>query len=149
MYDYCMKKLVYQKFILGTQDSFGSRNLFNAALADGLGGVIFFTRDITSKEQFMEFVNEIKKKANRPLFLSIDQETLYPREIFLRLCLCNAKHFIAIHNHPSGNASPSKDDISLTKRLEECGKLMGIALIDHIIIGDDHFSFAHNNMLGD
>lgn len=74
MYDYCMKKLVYQKFILGTQDSFGSRNLFNVALADGLGGVIFFTRDITSKEQFTEFVNEIKKKANRPLFLSIDQE---------------------------------------------------------------------------
>lgn len=74
MYDYCMKKLVYQKFILGTQDSFDSRNLFNAALADGLGGVIFFTRDITSKEQFTEFVNEIKKKANRPLFLSIDQE---------------------------------------------------------------------------
>ena len=74
MYDYCMKKLVYQKFILGTQDAFGSRNLFNTALADGLGGVIFFTRDITSKEQFTEFVNEIKKKANRPLFLSIDQE---------------------------------------------------------------------------
>lgn len=74
MYDYCMKKLVYQKFILGTQDVFGSRNLFNTALADGLGGVIFFTRDITSKEQFTEFVNEIKKKANRPLFLSIDQE---------------------------------------------------------------------------
>ena len=74
MYDYCMKNLVYQKFILGTQDAFGSRNLFNTALADGLGGVIFFTRDITSKEQFTEFVNEIKKKANRPLFLSIDQE---------------------------------------------------------------------------
>ena len=69
-----MKKMVYQKFILGTQDSFGSRKLFNSALDDGLGGVIFFTRDITSKEQFTEFVNEIKKKANRPLFLSIDQE---------------------------------------------------------------------------
>lgn len=80
---------------------------------------------------------------------SLDECILHPREIFLRLCLCNAKHFIAIHNHPSGNTSPSKDDILLTKRLKECGKLMGIALIDHIIIGDGHFSFAHNNMLED
>ena len=74
MYDYCMKKMVYQKFILGTQDSFGSRKLFNSALEDGLGGVIFFTRDISSKEQFTELVKDIKKRANRPLFLSIDQE---------------------------------------------------------------------------
>lgn len=69
-----MKKMVYQKFILGTQDPFGSRKLFNSALEDGLGGVIFFTRDISSKEQFTELVNDIKKRANRPLFLSIDQE---------------------------------------------------------------------------
>ena len=69
-----MKKMVYQKFILGTQDSFGSRKLFNSALDDGLGGVIFFTRDISSKEQFTELVKDIKKRANRPLFLSIDQE---------------------------------------------------------------------------
>lgn len=74
MYDYCMKKMVYQKFILGTQDSSGSRDLFNSALDDGLGGVIFFTRDISSKEQFTELVKDIKKRANRPLFLSIDQE---------------------------------------------------------------------------
>lgn len=69
-----MKKMVYQKFILGTQDSFGSRKLFNSALDDGLGGVIFFTRDISSKEQFTELVIDIKKRAKRPLFLSIDQE---------------------------------------------------------------------------
>lgn len=80
---------------------------------------------------------------------SLDECILQPREIFLRLCLCNAKHFIAVHNHPSGNTSPSNDDISLTKRLKECGKVMDIALIDHIIIGDDHFSFAHNDMLED
>lgn len=69
-----MKKMIYQKFILGTQDAAGSRKLFDKALNCGLGGVIFFTRDITSKEQFTEFVKEIKKKANRSLFLSIDQE---------------------------------------------------------------------------
>ncbi len=69
-----MKKMIYQKFILGTQDAAGSRKLFDKALNCGLGGVIFFTRDITSKEQFTEFVKEIKKKAYRSLFLSIDQE---------------------------------------------------------------------------
>ena len=74
MYDYCMKKMVYKKFILGTQDSAGNKKLFNDALERGLGGVIFFTRDITSKEQFVDLVNSIKLRANRPLFLSIDQE---------------------------------------------------------------------------
>ena len=74
MYDYYMKKMIYQKFILGTQDTVGNRKLFDKALDCGLGGVIFFTRDITSKEQFIEFVKDIKKKANRSLFLSIDQE---------------------------------------------------------------------------
>ena len=68
MYDCCMEKLIYQKFILGT-----GKNL-DIALSKGLGGVIFFTRDIKSKEQFKLLINEIKQKALIPPFLSIDQE---------------------------------------------------------------------------
>ena len=63
-----MEKLIYQKFILGT-----GTNL-SQALKRGLGGVIFFTRDINSKEQFKELIVNIKKEATEPLFLSIDQE---------------------------------------------------------------------------
>ena len=63
-----MEKLIYKKFILGT----GA--YLDKALAKGLGGVIFFTRDIHSKEQFQALINDIKQKAVYKLFLSIDQE---------------------------------------------------------------------------
>lgn len=68
MYDKSMEKLIYQKFILGTGEA-----LFNS-IDKGLGGVIFFTRDIDSKDQFINLISEIKQKANRKIFLSIDQE---------------------------------------------------------------------------
>lgn len=68
MYDYFMEKLIYKKFILGTGV------YLDKALAKGLGGVIFFTRDIHSKEQFQALINDIKQKAVYKLFLSIDQE---------------------------------------------------------------------------
>ena len=68
MYDYHMEKLVYQMFILGTGD------YLNEALAKGLGGVIFFTRDIKSREQFKKLITDIKSKSLVQPFLSIDQE---------------------------------------------------------------------------
>jgi DNA repair protein RadC len=51
------------------------------------------------------------------------------------------------HNHPSGDTSPSQEDVAVTKRLVEAGKILGIEILDHIIIGDDHFSFADNGIL--
>jgi len=68
MYDYFMEKLIYQMFILGTGAC------LDEALKKGLGGVIFFTRDIKSKEQFKELIADIKSKSEIPPFLSIDQE---------------------------------------------------------------------------
>lgn len=60
------------------------------------------------------------------------------REIFVRLFLCGAAGFFAIHNHPSGEVTPSEQDITLTKNLVKAGNFMGIRLYDHIIIGKDH-----------
>ena len=68
MYDYFMEKFVYQMFILGTGEN------ISEALTKGLGGVIYFTRDIKSKEQFIKLIQENKSKALIPPFLSIDQE---------------------------------------------------------------------------
>ena len=68
MYDCFMEELIYQKFILGTGES------LNYALKRGLGGVIFFTRDILSQDQFKNLINDIKLKSKFPPFLSIDQE---------------------------------------------------------------------------
>ena len=68
MYDCSMRDLVYQMFIIGTGE------YLDQALSNNLGGVIFFTRDIKSRDQFKSLVNELKQKAKTPLFLSIDQE---------------------------------------------------------------------------
>ena len=68
MYDYFMEKLIYQMFILGTG------KFLDEALSKGLGGVIFFSKDIDSAEQFKNLISEIKSKSIAPLFLSIDQE---------------------------------------------------------------------------
>jgi len=67
---------------------------------------------------------------------ALSASMVHPREVFKRLVLDNASRFIVFHNHPSGYAAPSPDDFSVTRRLKECGELMGIELLDHIIISD-------------
>jgi DNA repair protein RadC len=63
--------------------------------------------------------------------------------------LSNAAQLAFIHNHPSGDADPSEDDLLITNRLAECGKLFGIELLDHIIISDDgHYqSFKEKGLI--
>ena len=58
-----------------------------------------------------------------------------PAEVLKPALLCNATGIILMHNHPSGNLVPSKDDISITKRMEEACRIMGLDFLDHIIVG--------------
>ena len=62
-----------------------------------------------------------------------------PREIYYNALKHKAVSIIILHNHPSGDPTPSKEDMALTKRLYETGKLVGIPLIDHIVIGDNRY----------
>lgn len=62
------------------------------------------------------------------------------REIFQKALLANAVSIILIHNHPSGNSKPSIQDIESTKRAVEAGKLIGIEVLDHIIVGDNSYT---------
>lgn len=68
---------------------------------------------------------------------SLNSSIVHPREVFKLAILSNANSIIISHNHPSGDPTPSREDINITKRLKECGELIGINLIDHIIIGDE------------
>jgi len=61
---------------------------------------------------------------------------VHPREVFKPAIVGGASAIIAIHNHPSGDPAPSRDDIQVTRRLRESAKVLGIDLLDHIIIGD-------------
>jgi DNA repair protein RadC len=66
---------------------------------------------------------------------TVNSALVHPREVFKALILANATAFIAVHNHPSGDATPSLCDLEITDRLKRAGEIIGIKLLDHIIIG--------------
>ncbi|QEK13627.1 JAB domain-containing protein [Crassaminicella thermophila] len=67
---------------------------------------------------------------------SLNSSLVHPREVFVRAIRKSAASLVLIHNHPSGNPKPSNEDIKITQRLIEAGKIIGIEILDHIIIGD-------------
>ncbi len=76
---------------------------------------------------------------------TVNAALIEPREIFIEAMRHNAVNIIIVHNHPSGDPTPSKEDILITKRIYEAGKLVGIPLLDHIIIGGRRFESLHLN----
>lgn len=79
---------------------------------------------------------------------SLNQSIVHPREVFKTACLSNAAALILIHQHPTGDPSPSSEDIAITRRLKEAGEIMGIKILDHIIVGDDEYlSFVERGLL--
>ena len=88
--------------------------------------------------------NVIEKKC---LFIgTLNTSTVHPREVFKEAYLLSASKIICVHNHPSGDVSPSKADINLTRMIKEIGIIHGIELLDHVIIGrDKYYSFHDKN----
>lgn len=87
---------------------------------------------------FLNVKNEILHKET--IFIgSLNSSIVHPRELFREAVKRSAASIICAHNHPSGNPTPSPEDIEVTKRLTEAGAVMGIELLDHIIIGDHQF----------
>ncbi|MGP7816828.1 RadC family protein [Niallia sp. 01092] len=70
---------------------------------------------------------------------SLNASIVHPREVFKEAFRRSAASIICLHNHPSGDPTPSREDIEVTKRLVECGKIIGIDLLDHVIIGENKF----------
>ena len=93
---------------------------------------------------YLDVKNHIIK--DKLLFIgTINESLIHPREIFKEAYLLSAFSVICVHNHPSGNVNPSNNDIVMTKQLKEVGKMLGIKVLDHIIIGKDgYFSFNDN-----
>ena len=81
---------------------------------------------------------------------SLTASIVHPREVFKFAILANCASILMAHNHPSGDCQPSREDRALTTRLVEAGKLLGIAVLDHVIVGDGtsaFFSFANEGLL--
>lgn len=79
---------------------------------------------------------------------SLNQSIVHPREVFKVALLSSAAAIILVHNHPSGDPSPSSEDISITRRLKEAGELLGIRVLDHVIVGGDgECSFVERGLI--
>lgn len=70
---------------------------------------------------------------------SLNASIVHPREVMKPAILSNAASILVGHNHPSGNPEPSHEDIQVTRKLVEAGKIMGIDVLDHIVMGEDEF----------
>jgi len=79
---------------------------------------------------------------------SLNQSIVHPREVYKTACLSNAAALLLIHQHPTGDSSPSQEDIAITRRLKEAGEIMGIKVLDHIIVGNgEYLSFVERGLL--
>jgi DNA repair protein RadC len=77
---------------------------------------------------------------------TLDASLVHPREVFKRAIQESAYGIILVHNHPSGDPSPSQQDIEVTKEIVKAGEVVGIKLLDHVIIGgNSYYSFKENN----
>lgn len=106
-------------------------------------------------ELFKEFLGEVDREyfvvmcldvKNQPTNISVahigslNASLVHPREVMKTAVLSNAASLICCHPHPSGDPTPSQEDIDVTKRLVEVGEIMGIELLDHLILGDETFT---------
>ncbi len=104
-----------------------------------------------TKEQFLTLHLDGKNRILCMDIVSIgglNQSIVDMRSVFQTACLSAAAAIICIHNHPSGDTTPSSEDISITRRLKDAGEIMGIKLLDHIIVGDgEYLSFVERGLL--
>ncbi|PTX17695.1 MULTISPECIES: JAB domain-containing protein [Halanaerobium] len=110
--------------------------------------------DRRAEEVFAIATIDVKNKVTGVFEVStgtLTSSLVTPREVFKRAILQNAAGIVLAHNHPSGVADASSDDISITKKLQKAGKIMGINVVDHIIIGsrDNFISMQEENLMKD
>ena len=78
---------------------------------------------------------------------SLNQSIVHPREVFKVALLSSAAAIILMHNHPSGDPTPSSEDLEVTRRLREAGDLLGIKILDHLVIGTTYYSFVERGVI--
>ena len=102
------------------------------------------------RENFLVISLDTKNHINGINVIStgtLNSSLVHPREVFKMAILNNSNSIIIAHNHPSGDTEPSNEDIKVTDRLVECGKILGIEVLDHIIVGDGYYSFKENRKI--
>ena len=90
------------------------------------------------KAAFLNTKNQILKTVTVSIG-SLNASIVHPREILKPAIAASAASIILVHNHPTGDPTPSREDIEFTRRFAKCGELIGIELLDHVIIGADRY----------
>jgi len=107
-------------------------------------------RDL-KKEKFKVILLDVKNKIIRDIDISegsLTESIVHPREVLKEVIKESAASVIFLHNHPSGESNPSKNDLDITERLASACELVGVKVLDHIILGEDnYFSFAQGGLL--
>jgi len=132
------------------------------------GSIEYGKKPISGPQELAELGLKFLKNADREMFIlvclnaknfincihlvsigTLDKAVLSPREVMKAALLSNASSIAFIHNHPSGDAEPSPEDVSLTRRLASCADLFEIRVLDHVIVADDgrYESFLKKNIL--
>lgn len=142
---------------IGPSNAFGIK-LFKAISEKYAKGKINSKILLNSPQKIFEFLREKIGKEKKEHFVilyfdtkniliideisigTLNASLVHPREVFSKAILNNASHVIVAHNHPSGDSTPSNDDIATTKRLIEAGKILGITVADHIVISKNSYS---------
>lgn len=105
----------------------------------------------SDRENFVTILLDAKNKPVGIHTVSIGTLTaamVHPREVFKAAIIANAAAIVAGHNHPSGDPTPSREDLEITKRLKEAGELLGIRFLDHLILGESgHLSMVDRGLL--
>ena len=155
------------KKIIGIKDAKACQIIAAFELGRRLSTSKNFKKQITMPSDianlFMSRMQDLRKEFLKGVYLDskckiIKYETIsvgglntniiHPRDVFKTAILEDAVGIILVHNHPSGDPTPSSDDIKLTVKLKETGKLIGIELLDHIIIGDNRYvSFKERGVI--
>ena len=113
---------------------------------------VCFTEPKTIAQYYMEDLRHANQEQMKLLLLNtksrligetdiskgtVNSAVISPRELFVEALLKNAVSIVLLHNHPSGDPTPSKADVLITRRIQEAGRLIGVELLDHIVIGDN------------
>lgn len=113
----------------------------------------YFMNDLrfaTQEYVYAVYLNQCCKMIKKQMITkgTLNASLISPREIYMEALKCNAANVVLVHNHPSGNVRPSPEDRQVTLQVKECGDMLNIPLVDHIITGDmSYYSFAEAGTL--
>lgn len=117
-------------------------NRWTIRTPDDAATLLMSDMTILKQEHFVVLYLNVKNQVihKQTIFIgSLNASIVHPREIFREAVKRSAASIICAHNHPSGNPTPSSEDIDVTKRIQHAGEIVGIELLDHVIIGDHQF----------